>query len=362
MRPITYLQDWALRHFFDPELFDLATSGVPFENRVVQPGFDAARFASEPASTTVERACALAGALYGEPAERVLPVLGASGGIVLTALALCDEARAGGVVVESPVYEPLWRTFEAMGASVRFVERRAEHGSRLEAELTTLREAARGAACVVISNPHNPSGVFESRQAIARVAESVAPAWLLVDEVYLPFVRGAETAWGVAPNVAVVSSLTKAWGLGHLRFGWLLAPEPLRSALCAAKFYTPGLFPAPSAAAAIDALERLEPLYAAATAHLAGRKARVAALLADHPVLEWTPPAGDLVISTVRLRGIDDDLAFAERCIAECKVALAPGSFFRAPGTLRLGTGAVPERFDEGLARLIAFAERYPRA
>ena len=61
----------------------------------------------------------------------------------------------------------------------------------------------------------------------------------------------------------------------------------------------------------------------------------------------------------VSVDGVTDDMAFARALFREQAVMTAPGSYFRAPGRLRLSLGARPASFSEGLARFLDFADRY---
>jgi hypothetical protein len=100
-----------------------------------------------------------------------------------------------------------------------------------------LRSGARG---IVLTNPHNPSGVSSDRDTLKQVAELAQQweAWLIVDEVYLDFVtlcRGQEgwTAARFGPRVITTSSLTKVYGLGASRVGWMIAnPDMIHRAQC----------------------------------------------------------------------------------------------------------------------------------
>ena len=58
---------------------------------------------------------------YGVGPEQVLATSGCTGANFLAAAALVD--RGDRVLVEEPVYEPLWRNFETIGAEVVFVPR-----------------------------------------------------------------------------------------------------------------------------------------------------------------------------------------------------------------------------------------------
>jgi aspartate/methionine/tyrosine aminotransferase len=85
---------------------------------------------------------------------------------------------------------------------------------------------------ILITNPNNPTGAVLTAAEMDDVVDVArkAGAWLVVDEVY----RGAEVQGGTTPSfwgryerVVITSGLSKAFGLGGLRTGWVVAPPKL---------------------------------------------------------------------------------------------------------------------------------------
>ena len=154
------------------------------------------------------------------------------------------------VLVEHPGYEPLTRAAEGLGAVVRTFERRAEEGFRVVPERVAAAVTPR-TRVIVVTNLHNPSGVRTpdaTLRELAQIAEARG-AYLLVDEVYAPFDELPEdgvfrtSARKLAPNVVAVSSLTKCYGLGMHRIGWVLGPSEIVERAEAAMIATCGHLP-----------------------------------------------------------------------------------------------------------------------
>jgi aspartate/methionine/tyrosine aminotransferase len=168
--------------------------------------------------------------LYGLPASRVLVTLGASGGMHLCALRFMR--RGSRVVVDVPSYEPFRALPEYLGAELLPARRRLEDGWAIDPdEVERLLAHGRGPGHVFIANLHNPTGAFldrERMQALARVA-GARGGCLISCEVYMEYVPNARRvhAFELAPNGITISSLTKAYGLGGLRIGWILLGEAL---------------------------------------------------------------------------------------------------------------------------------------
>lgn len=70
---------------------------------------------------------------------------------------------------------------------------------------------------VILGRPNNPDGRLPGLEAVADLARRVDR--VIVDESFLPF-TGAASAVGLAPNVVVVQSMTKAFAIPGLRLGW----------------------------------------------------------------------------------------------------------------------------------------------
>jgi histidinol-phosphate aminotransferase len=97
---------------------------------------------------------------------------------------------------------------------------------------------------LLVCTPNNPTGPAVTRAEVEQLLEQVpAHVVVVVDEAYREFVRGearfdaVELASG-RPNVVVMRTFAKAYGLAGLRVGYLVAPEPIAAAVraCALPF------------------------------------------------------------------------------------------------------------------------------
>ncbi|MGY1720557.1 histidinol-phosphate transaminase [Blastococcus sp. SYSU DS0552] len=99
----------------------------------------------------------------------------------------------------------------------------------LEALAAALDDATR---LVFVCNPNNPTGTAVRRAELERFLDAVPAETLVVlDEAYREFVTDPRVPDGVElmrgrPNVAVLRTFSKAWGLAGLRVGYLLAEAP----------------------------------------------------------------------------------------------------------------------------------------
>ncbi|MFG2778078.1 histidinol-phosphate transaminase [Streptomyces prunicolor] len=95
---------------------------------------------------------------------------------------------------------------------------------------------------IFVCNPNNPTGTVVRRAELERFLDRVPGDVLVVlDEAYREFIRSAEGEGGDVPdgvqlyrdrpNVCVLRTFSKAYGLAGLRVGFAIAHEPVAAAL-----------------------------------------------------------------------------------------------------------------------------------
>ncbi len=344
--PLEYLA-WATERY--PSLrFDLATSGLaeaPLSLLGDLPHLDARgadrRFAA-----------AVAGR-YGLSPDEVTPALGTSGALWLV-YAGCFS-RGDTILVERPAYEPVVRVAEGAGLRVERFDRRREDGWRVEPArvLGALSPATKG---VVLTDLHNPSGTPLDDTLTRELAAHLAArgVLLVVDEVYRELYAPGTTARSLGPNVVVTSSLTKAFGLGALRAGFVLSEPELAPRLRGAALHAVGVLPTATFALATAAMAAL-PAFEARRAELQADKRELidAWLAARGDVLSWVPPHEGSLFGFVRDARGGDLRGMLERGLARDGVLSAPGSFFDGyDDSFRLAWSGARETLVESLALL----------
>lgn len=122
-------------------------------------------------------------------------------------------------------------SFEMVDIYCRNYGGQMEHVEWVEGEFPAADLIAKigdNTAVVVITSPNNPTGGFVDIATILRVNEAakLAGARLLVDHAYIEFADEDPTATLVNdPNIMIVRTFSKAWGLAGLRVGYLIAPD-----------------------------------------------------------------------------------------------------------------------------------------
>ncbi|MER8000122.1 MULTISPECIES: histidinol-phosphate transaminase [unclassified Streptomyces] len=134
-----------------------------------------------------------------------------------------------------------WRSFEAYpiitqisGAASIQVPLTAGEEHDLDAMADAITERTR---LIFVCNPNNPTGTVVRRAELERFLDRVPGDVLVVlDEAYREFIRDSEVPDGIdlyrdRPNVAVLRTFSKAYGLAGLRVGFAVAHEPVATAL-----------------------------------------------------------------------------------------------------------------------------------
>jgi histidinol-phosphate aminotransferase len=106
-------------------------------------------------------------------------------------------------------------------------------------DLDAIADAGAGARVAVICRPHNPSGTVESIAAVRRFLRRVPRETLvLLDEAYIEFVSPSLRINAAAlvrqfPNVIVVRTFSKAYGLAGMRTGYAFCSPDMADTLWA---------------------------------------------------------------------------------------------------------------------------------
>lgn len=292
------------------------------------------------------------------PIESTVPTVGTTQGLWSTYAAILSPGDE--VLVEAPVYEPIVRAAQGVGAKITHFSRDPAKGAKLDADAIG-RATTERTKLVVVSNLHNPTGAYVDDATIveaAKVARRVG-AHLFVDEVYRDLVDGDgaqnRSAFHLAPNVIATSSLTKVYGLGWMRAGWVLVPPVIATHVRDATLHSTGGISPANASMGLAALARMKEIHARSVA-ARGNDDRAVALVRDfvdaRPRLSWRPERGSIFGFVLDARGTDLRPAI-ERAVREEQVIVAPGSFFGMPSAFRLRYGAIPlDVLSEGLQRL----------
>jgi histidinol-phosphate aminotransferase len=179
----------------------------------------------------LELRSALAGHVGVDP-DRVAVGAGSVSVLQQVITAFCD---AGDEVVFA------WRSFEAYpilaaiaGADAVRVPLRADEAHDLPAMLAAITDRTR---VVLLCSPNNPTGVALSTAEVDAFVAAVPPGVLVVlDEAYVEYTADPAGVGSLAllaehPNLCLLRTLSKAYGLAGLRVGYAVADPQVAEAL-----------------------------------------------------------------------------------------------------------------------------------
>jgi len=300
----------------------------------------------------------LVAARYAVPVERVLVTAGLSEGLFLVASSVIEPGDFA--LVEAPGYQSLPGVAHAAGATVRPLPRGLDGALEPAAATEAIaraageaRTAGRKLAMILVADLHNPTSARLSDATLDALAEGArqAGAVLVIDEVYrdVDAGRAIGTAHTRHPDIVTMSSVTKAYGFGGLRSGWLVAPVELRQACARVKLYLSVDPSGPATGIAIGILGAADRIVQWARPILEDNRRALAAALSDRPS-GFMLPAGASVGTTgfvYRPGGsdtYDETLAWRKK-----NVSVVPGRWFGAPSGIRMGLGREPAAFRKSI-------------
>lgn len=152
--------------------------------------------------------------------EQVVINVGATGVIMQVLRTLTDPGDK--MVMTSPTFDgyPIFAQMARLESVTVPLDAHGHH------DLDAMADAARKARVVVVCRPHNPTGTVEAAGDIERFLRRVPPdTVVLLDEAYVEFLSADLRVDAPAlvqrfPNVVVLRTFSKAYGLAGLRIGY----------------------------------------------------------------------------------------------------------------------------------------------
>ena len=171
-----------------------------------------------PDAATLEQALA---ERYGVGTDRVIVTAGADDAIDRCCRAFLRGGRT--LVATEPTFEMLLRYGSSAGGDLALVP----WGDAFPVGAVTAR-SAEPAGLIAIISPNNPTGCVATRDDLACLSAAAGDIPVLLDHAYVEYADLDLTAFALErPNVLVVRTFSKAWGLAGCRVGYALGPADL---------------------------------------------------------------------------------------------------------------------------------------
>jgi histidinol-phosphate aminotransferase len=278
--------------------------------------------------------------LYGVRAEQLLPGRGSDESIDLLLRGFC-RAGVDNVIICPPTFGMYSVAARIQGAEVREVPLLADQGFALDLDGIARAQDA-NTKLVFLCSPNNPTGNDLPLASIERVISSTR-ALVAVDEAYLEFSSRAGSG-GLAhlvdqyPNLVVLRTLSKAFGLAGARVGSLIASPEIVALL--GKVIPPYSIPQLTIEAVMATLSPVQiAIQRERIAQVLAERARIATALAGSAQVRkvWPSDANFLLV----------DFVDAESALARAREAKLLIRDMRtvSPHSLRISVGT-PEQND----------------
>jgi histidinol-phosphate aminotransferase len=176
-----------------------------------------------------ERMRALIAGRVGVRDDQVVIGAGATGVVLQVLHAVTSPGDT--MVMTSPTFDgyPIFAQMAKLRSVTVPLDRHGHH------DLDAMADAAAGARVVVLCRPHNPTGTIEPADEVERFLQRVpSDTVVLLDEAYVEFLAPEQRIDAPAlvarfPNVVVLRTFSKAYGLAGLRIGYgFCAPDLAR--------------------------------------------------------------------------------------------------------------------------------------
>jgi len=278
--------------------------------------------------------------LYHVEPQNIVPTNGGSEAIFLVYSVLGAGRTA---LVPLPNYGPMFNVPKALGMEVG----------------ATLSTTAKAKETIFgLTDPNNPTGLSldeEAVETITRPSQHGSPVF--INETYREFTfpEAPRTHFARAENIVVCSTMTKFYGLGRLRVGWVIADKATAQKILYAKWAVSGHDSEYSLWIAAQVLKKRKRFVERA------RLIRSRNISLVRKFIEETGlpvELGAAPFCLVRYGRGPSSVEFATALFEKTGVLVSPGDFFGAPRAFRLCFTAEEEALRAGLGELSGYLRR----
>jgi len=258
--------------------------------------------------------------LYGVRQENVLPTVGGTEAIYLVNLLVSQTAKA--VFVPKPNYEPMMAVPRLLG--LKSIESPPTDGATVLVSLTDT------------NNPTGRSLRNDSVEELLNVLQD--DSILYIDETFreFGFPERPKTWFREGDQRIIVSNtLTKFYGLGGMRVGWIVAGEDDVQRLAGLKAYTTGESPTYSLWVGAQTLKNRSKFVQRAKEIVGRNRKIVEEFVESTPMIDWSKPDA-APFCLIEYSGEVHPEKLCSEALSEAGVLIAPATFFGGERGFRL--------------------------
>ena len=265
-----------------------------------------------------------------------------------------DEA-----VVVTPNYPPLRDLPKGIGANVREVNLHAKDDFVLDVNALSKAVTSK-TRLVVMTNINNPASSIVTGDQLSEIADMASEKdfHVLCDETFreLAFERRPPTAAEFGDRMVVTNTMSKVYGMGGLKIGWIVAGGEALDRIRNVTEYNTVCPSGLSDRIALAVLSNKQRYIERARRIIDSNRPVVREWLERNDKVHWNDPG----VGNVAFPRVDADVdLLAMKLLKEYSTVIAPGSYFGMKSHFRLGFGrktddlaAGLENFDKALRSL----------
>ena len=349
--PVDYLS-WYVPRLKEQRPHDLSQSGFAYDWGVDADSEKMLNFwtsGRDPAQWVADR--------YGVETNQVCVAHGACQSISLAILAALPENRPRAVGVEMPSFAVVSQSARLLGCEVIPYHRGPNEGpwTLNRQEILEILPKVGVLAMTPVMNPTGEMISEEDQQWLIEVTQA-AGVNIVSDEVYLDAAKGTgfyRPMYKISKNSISINSLTKTYGLGPIRFGWMIGPTDLIQNAKNAFQNMQGLASAPTVSIAESVFSRLDEALEGIWEAREQNLPKLVKVLQSHGI-DWTPPPfGIFGAFSIGVDAVDA----MDRYGKPLGLLATPGGMFHSDlkQYLRIAWGGSPESFEAAMPVLSQF-------
>lgn len=298
------------------------------------------------------------------PAKETLVTIGGSEAIDIGLRAMLDPGDE--VLIPQPSYVSYLPCVMLAGGVPVVIELKAENEFRLTKE-EVLDAVTEKTKVLIMPFPNNPTGSIMTREDLQEIVDVVIERDLFVisDEIYSELTYGdnhvsiAEFP-GMKERTIVINGFSKSYAMTGWRLGYAAGPESIIAQMIKIHQFAIMCAPTTSQYAAVEALKNGDDDVAMMREEYDKRRRYVVNALREMGLACFEPRGAFYVFPDIRNTGMTSD-EFANRLLAEEKVAVVPGTAFGdcGEGFLRISYAYSIENLKIALGRMEHFVKKH---
>jgi len=297
-----------------------------------------------------------------EPAQIVVSC-GAKHSLYSILQTICNPGDE--VVIPSPYWVSYPEMAKLAGAVPVFVDSTLEGGLKITPEALK-KSITDKTKAVIINSPSNPTGVVYTKGELEVLTEVIlnSKSYIVSDEIYEKLIYGDSQHASIPSfskeayeRTCLVNGVSKSYSMTGWRIGYLAVDKDIAAQAKKLQDHSTSNPSSISQMAALAAISGPQDCVGEMRKAFDERRGILMQLLDDIEVLSYVKPEGAFYLFCNISKTGMKSMEFAEKLLAQKKVAVIPGIGFGWDDFIRLSFATSEENIREGIARIKQFVK-----